>query len=49
MQPAVPCVCACLYWLVLCVNLTQAAVIIGKGGSVGEVPPCDPAVGHFVN
>ena len=28
-----------LYWLVLCVNLTQAGVIIGKGASVGEVPP----------
>jgi hypothetical protein len=28
-----------LYWLVLCVNLTQAGVIIRKGASVGEVPP----------
>ena len=39
----------CLYWLVLCVNLTQAGVIIQKGGSVGEVPPWDPAVGHFLS
>jgi hypothetical protein len=29
----------CLYWLVLCVNLTQAGVITEKGASVGEVPP----------
>jgi hypothetical protein len=28
-----------LYWLVLCVNLTQAGVITEKGVSVGEVPP----------
>ena len=28
-----------LYWLVLCVNLTQAGVITEKGASVGEVPP----------
>jgi hypothetical protein len=28
---------ALLYWLVLCVNLTQAEVITEKGGSVGEV------------
>jgi hypothetical protein len=26
-----------LYWLVLCVNLTQAGVITEKGASVGEV------------
>ena len=37
------------YWLVLGVNLTQAGVITEKGASVGEVPPCDPAVGHFLN
>ena len=28
-----------LYWLVLCVNLTQAGVITEKGALVGEVPP----------
>ena len=28
-----------LYWLVLCVNLTQAGVITGKGASVEEMPP----------
>jgi hypothetical protein len=28
-----------LYWLVLCVNLTQAGVITEKGASVGEMPP----------
>jgi hypothetical protein len=28
-----------LYWLVLCVNLTQAGVITEKGASVEEVPP----------
>jgi hypothetical protein len=28
-----------LYWLVLCVNLTQAGVITEKGASVGEVLP----------
>ena len=28
-----------LYWLVSCVNLTQAGVITEKGVSVGEVPP----------
>jgi hypothetical protein len=37
------------YWLVLCVNLTQAEVITEKGASVGEMPPQDPAVGHFLN
>jgi hypothetical protein len=37
------------YWLVLCVNLTQAGVITEKGASVGEVPPWDPAVGYFLN
>jgi hypothetical protein len=27
------------YWLVVCVNLTQARVITEKEASVGEVPP----------
>jgi hypothetical protein len=36
-----------LYWLVLCVNLTQAGVITEKGASVEEVPPW--AVGHFLS
>jgi hypothetical protein len=31
--------CAWVYWLVLCVNLTQAEVIKEKGASVGEMPP----------
>jgi hypothetical protein len=31
--------CCHLYWLVLCINLTQARVNIEKGASVGEVPP----------
>jgi hypothetical protein len=38
-----------LYWLVLCVNLTQAGVITEKGASVREIPPRDPAVRHFLN
>ena len=38
-----------LYWLVLCVTLTQAGVITEKGVSVGEVSPGDPAVRHFLN
>jgi hypothetical protein len=28
-----------MYWLVLCVNFTQAGVITENGTSVGEVPP----------
>jgi hypothetical protein len=28
-----------LYWLVLCVNLTQAGVITGKGASVEKMCP----------
>jgi hypothetical protein len=28
-----------LYWLVLCVNLTQAGAITEKGASVGKQPP----------
>ena len=32
-----------------CVNLTQAGVITEKGASVGEMPPGDPAVRHFLN
>jgi hypothetical protein len=38
-----------LYWLVWGVNLTQAGVITEKGASVGEMPPGDPAVRHFLN
>jgi hypothetical protein len=38
-----------LYWLVLGVNLTQAGVITEKGASVGEMPPRDPTVRHFLN
>ena len=33
-----------LYWLVLCVNLTQAGVITEKGASVGKMPPQDPGI-----
>jgi hypothetical protein len=36
-----------LYWLVLCVNLTQAGVITEKGASVKEMSPWDPTVRHF--
>jgi hypothetical protein len=28
-----------VYWLVLCVSLTQAGVITDKGASVGQAPP----------
>jgi hypothetical protein len=28
-----------LYWLALCVNLTQAGVITEKGASLEEMPP----------
>jgi hypothetical protein len=28
-----------VYWLVLCVNLTQAGVITEKGASIEEMPP----------
>jgi hypothetical protein len=28
-----------LYWLVLCVNLAQAEVIVEKGTSLEEMPP----------
>jgi hypothetical protein len=38
-----------VYWLVLCVNLTQAGVITEMGASVEEMPPRDPAVRHFLN
>jgi hypothetical protein len=38
-----------VYWLVFCVNLTQAGIITKKGASFGEVTPWDPAVGHFLN
>jgi hypothetical protein len=37
-----------LYWLVLC-QLDTAGVITEKGASVEEMPPRDPAVGHFLN
>jgi hypothetical protein len=33
-----------IYWLVLCVSLTQARVITEKGASGEEMPPWDPAV-----
>jgi hypothetical protein len=36
-----------VYWLVLCVNLTQAGVITEKGASLEEMPTRDPAVGYF--
>ena len=36
-----------LYWLVLCVNLTQTGIITEKGASLKEMPPWDPAVRHF--
>ena len=39
----------CLYWLVLCINLTQAGVITEKGASLEEMPPGDPVVRHFLN
>jgi hypothetical protein len=32
-----------------CVNLAQAGVITEKGASVGEMPPLDPVVRHFLN
>jgi hypothetical protein len=38
-----------LYWLVLCVNLTEAGVLTEKGASLEEMPPWDPAVRHFLN
>jgi hypothetical protein len=38
-----------LYWLVLCVNLTQAGVITEKGAFLEEMPPLDPAVEHFLS
>jgi hypothetical protein len=37
-----------LYWLVLC-QLDTAGVITEKGASVGEMPPRDPAIRHFLN
>jgi hypothetical protein len=41
---------AVLYYIVdLCVNLTQAGVITEKGASLKEMPPCDPAVRHFLS
>ena len=38
-----------LYWLIWCVNLTQAGVVTEKGASGEEMPPWDPAVRHFLN
>jgi hypothetical protein len=38
-----------LYWLILCVNLTQAGFITEKETSVGEMPPPDLAERHFLN
>jgi hypothetical protein len=38
-----------VYWLVWGVNETQAGVITEKGASVGEMPPQDPAVRHFLS
>jgi hypothetical protein len=29
----------CVYWLVLCVILTQAGVVTEKGSSLEEMPP----------
>jgi hypothetical protein len=37
-----------VYWLILC-QLDTAGVITEKGASVGEMPPQDPAVRHFLN
>jgi hypothetical protein len=37
-----------VYWLVLC-QLDTAGVITEKGASVGEMPPQDPDVRHFLN
>jgi hypothetical protein len=37
-----------LYWLVLCQHDT-AGVITEKGISVGEMPPRNPTVRHFLN
>jgi hypothetical protein len=28
-----------VYWLILCINLTQARVITEKGASLEEMPP----------
>jgi hypothetical protein len=38
-----------VYWLVLCVNLTQAGVITEKGASLEEMTAWDPTVRHFLN
>jgi hypothetical protein len=37
-----------LYWLVLC-QLDTAGVITEKGASVGDMPPQDTTVRHFLN
>jgi hypothetical protein len=38
-----------VYWLVVCVNLTQACVIREQRASVEEMPTWDIAVKHFLN
>jgi hypothetical protein len=38
-----------LYYMTLCVNLTQAGIITEKGASGEKMPPWDPAVRHFFN
>jgi hypothetical protein len=38
-----------VYWLVLCVNLTQARILTEKGAYHDEMPPWDPAVRHVLN
>jgi hypothetical protein len=38
-----------VFYLVLCVNLTQAGVITEKGASLEEMPPWDLAVRYFLN
>jgi hypothetical protein len=38
-----------MYWLVLCVNLTQTGIITEKGASLEEMPPWNLVVRHFLN
>ena len=47
-RPEKPVQTSILYWLVLC-QLDTAGVITEKGASVGEMPPQDPVVKHFLN
>ena len=49
LEPGVTLDSSVLYWLVLCVKLTQAGVITEKGASGEEMPPWDPAVRYFLN